>query len=86
MNEKIVNRIGWFASIMAIAMYVSYIDQIMRNIAGHKGSVILPIVTSINCTAWILYAGLKSKRDWPLLMCNIPGLILGIITAITALP
>ncbi len=85
MNEKIVNRIGWFASIMAIAMYISYIDQIMRNIAGHPGSVILPVTTTINCSAWALYGWLKVKKDWPIIMCNLPGILLGIITAITAI-
>ena len=85
MNEKIVNRIGWFASFMAIAMYVSYIDQIMLNLSGQTGSVILPIVTTINCIAWVLYGSLKAIKDWPIIVCNIPGIILGIITAITAL-
>ena len=69
---------------MAIAMYFSYIDQIMRNLHGHQGSVILPITTTINCAAWTLYAGLKTKKDWPIIMCNVPGVVLGIITAITA--
>ncbi len=85
MNEKIVNRIGWVASFMAIAMYFSYIDQIMLNISGQTGSVILPIVTTINCTAWILYGSFKSKKDWPIIVCNIPGVVLGIITAVTAM-
>lgn len=85
MNEKIVNRIGWFASCMAIAMYFSYIDQIRLNLSGQTGSVILPIITTINCTAWVFYGALKTKRDWPIITCNVPGIILGIITAITAI-
>ena len=85
MDEKNVTRIGWFASMMALSMYFSYIDQIRLNIAGQPGSVVLPIVTTINCTAWALYGGLKVKRDWPLLVCNIPGIFLGLITAITAI-
>ena len=83
-NEKTINRIGWFASVMAIAMYFSYIDQIIRNIDGTKGSIILPLITTINCTAWVLYAGLKSKKDWPIIVCNAPGIVLGTMTAITA--
>lgn len=85
MNDKIINRIGWFASTMAILMYVSYIDQIMRNLHGNKGSVILPIFTTFNCAAWIAYAGLRKKKDWPIIMCNLPGVVLGIISAITAI-
>jgi len=57
---------------MTVAMYFSYIDQIMRNLSGHKGSIILPIITSINCLAWILYASLKQKKEWPIIICNIP--------------
>jgi len=85
MNEKTVNKIGWFASLMALAMYFSYIDQIILNISGQTGSVILPIVTTINCTAWTLYGSLKAKKDWPIIICNAPGIILGIITAVTAI-
>lgn len=85
MNEKLVNKIGWFASLMAILMYVSYIDQIMRNLSGVKGSIILPIATTVNCTAWTLYGFLKVKKDWPIIICNVLGIVLGIITAITAL-
>jgi len=84
-NEKIVNGIGWFASMMATAMYISYIDQIRLNLSGQKGSVILPVITTINCTAWVLYGALKAKRDWPIIVCNLPGIVLGIITAVTAL-
>lgn len=83
-TPAIINKIGWFASAMAIAMYVSYIDQIMLNISGQAGSVILPIVTTINGTAWVLYGSLKPKKDWPIIACNIPGIILGFITAITS--
>ena len=85
MNQNIVNKIGWFASIMAIIMYVSYIDQIRLNISGNPGSVILPIVTTINCVAWSIYAYFKTKRDWPIIAANAPGIILGIITVITAI-
>jgi uncharacterized protein with PQ loop repeat len=84
-DERVVNRIGWFASLMAIAMYFSYIDQIILNLRGQTGSVILPVVTSINCAAWTTYGFLKSKKDWPLITCNLPGIVLGAITALTAL-
>lgn len=85
MSEKIVNRIGWFAAFMAIAMYFSYIDQIILNLSGQTGSVILPIVTTINCTAWVLYGSLKAIKDWPIIVCNTPGIVLGVITTVTAM-
>ncbi|HLB33844.1 MAG: hypothetical protein A3F67_00465 [Verrucomicrobia bacterium RIFCSPHIGHO2_12_FULL_41_10] len=84
MKEKIINSIGWTASIMAIAMYFSYIDQIFLNLSGHTGSVILPIVTTINCITWVLYGWFKIKKDWPIIICNVLGIFIGIITAITA--
>ena len=85
MNYKIVERIGWFASVMAVVMYFSYIDQIRLNLGGHPGSVILPIITFINCSAWTAYGFLMEKRAWPIIVANVPGIFLGIITAITAI-
>jgi uncharacterized protein with PQ loop repeat len=85
MNEKTVNKIGWFATAMGIAMYFSYIDQIRLNLSGQAGSVILPVITTINATAWAMYGSLKAKKDWPIIVANIPGIIFGIITAITAI-
>ena len=84
-QETMVHRIGWFAAFMAIAMYSSYIDQIMRNLTGHPGSIVLPITTVINCSAWTLYGWLKLKKDWPIILCNVPGILLGAATAITAI-
>jgi hypothetical protein len=84
MNEKHVIKIGWLASFMGMAMFFSYIDQIRLNIAGHPGSLVLPVVTTVNCTAWIIYGSVKIKRDWPIIVCNIPGILLGIIAAVTA--
>lgn len=85
MNEKIVTKIGWFASLMAIVMYFSYIDQIRLNLSGQPGSIVLPIMTTINCLAWAIYGFFKIKKDWPIIICNVPGIFLGIITAVTAL-
>jgi uncharacterized protein with PQ loop repeat len=85
MTEKTITRIGWFASLMAMIMYFSYIDQIRMNMSGHPGSMLLPLVTIINCTAWSTYGFVKAQKDWPIIVCNIPGIILGIITAVTAI-
>jgi uncharacterized protein with PQ loop repeat len=85
MKASYVNYIGWFASVMAIIMYVSYLDQIKLNLAGDKGSVIQPLAAVINCTGWLLYGYLKPKKDWPMVVCNIPGIVLGAVTFYTAL-
>lgn len=85
MNEKTLNKIGWIASIITISMYTSYIDQIRLNLSGQKGSIIVPIITTLTGIAWTSYALLKKKKDWPIAACNIPAIIFGIITTITAI-
>lgn len=85
MDEKIVNRIGWFGSLMGMAMFASYSDQIRLNVSGHAGSMILPIVTSINCVVWIAYGSLKTKKDWPIISVNTLGAVFSMATIITAI-
>lgn len=85
MNEKTVNKLGWLASFMAIIMYFSYIDQIQLNISGQKGSILLPIITILNCIIWAFYGFSKKEKDWPIIFCGIPGIIFGTITIITAI-
>ena len=84
-NQKLVDKIGWIASLMAILMYFSYIDQIRLNLSGHPGSILLPLVTTISASFWVIYGYLLEKRNWPIIVCNLPGIFLGIITAITAI-
>lgn len=85
MDQKVVNRIGWFASVMGILMFSSYIDQIRLNLNGQPGSVILPIATVINGVSWCTYGFLKTKTDWPIVVSNIVAIVLGSITAVTAI-
>ena len=37
MKEKHMLILGWVATFMSVMMYVSYIPQIMNNLAGNKG-------------------------------------------------
>lgn len=85
MSEKHVRILGMIASAASISMYVSYLPQILGNLEGHKNDWFQPLVASINCVLWLSYAYLKTPRDWPLVMANIPGIILGIIASVTAL-
>jgi len=84
MNERAVNRVGWFAAALAVVMFTSYLDQIRLNLSGNPGSIILPIATAVNCLAWVSYALLKEKKDWPMFSCNAFGVLLGLATALTA--
>jgi len=85
MSEKQMKIVGWIATFMSIMMYVSYIPQILDNLEGHKGNFIQPAVAALNCCLWCYYGFFKEERDIPIVAANIPGIILGIITALTAL-
>lgn len=85
MNEKLIKRLGWAGTTLSVLMYVSYLAQIMDNLHGDKGTFIQPAVACVNCIIWIIY-GLGSKpKNWPIVIANIPGIVLGAITAFTAL-
>lgn len=85
-SQKQVDKIGTVASVMSIMMYVSYIPQIMANVSGGpKGNPIQPLVAFINCTVWTLYGFLQTKKDWPIIWANIPGIFLGLATFLTAI-
>lgn len=84
-REDLVSYVGWTSSFLTFLMYLSYVDQIQLNLSGKEGSILLPVIATVNCFFWVLYGFLKKKRDWPIICCNIPGIIFGAITAITAL-
>ena len=46
MQQKHVDILGWVATVTAVLMYVSYIDQIRLNLTGHQGSVVQPAAGS----------------------------------------
>ena len=85
MSEKQMKIVGWIATFMSIMMYVSYIPQILDNLAGHKGNFIQPSDAALNCCLWCYYGFFKQERDIPIVAANIPGIILGIITALTSI-
>ncbi len=85
MSEKTLKLFGWVATFTAMLMYVSYFPQIVNNLNGHKGSFIQPTVATINCILWVSYGFFQKKKDWPIVVANVPGVIFGSIAAITAL-
>ncbi|WP_010253078.1 SemiSWEET family transporter [Myroides injenensis] len=83
MDTKFIRVLGIVATIMSIAMYVSYIPQIIGNIRGDKGDYIQPLVAAINCSLWVTYGA--KRKDWPLAAANMPGILFGLIACFTAL-
>lgn len=75
MSERKLMLLGWIATATAVAMYLSYIDQIQLNLAGQKGSTIQPLATMVNCSLWVAYGFMREKRDWPIVFANAPGVI-----------
>ena len=84
-RERMISILGWIATATAIVMYFSYIDQIRLNLSGEKGSIVQPAATVLNCTLWTTYGLIKEKKDWAISVANFPGVVLGLITLITAL-
>ncbi|MFT3976975.1 MAG: hypothetical protein QM688_07670 [Sphingomonas bacterium] len=60
MGERTLAILGWIASATAIAMYMSYLDQIRLSLDGQKGSLIQPV----NYSLWVSHGFLREKRDW----------------------
>lgn len=85
MSEAKLKILGWLGTALSVTMYVSYIPQIINNLQGNKSVFLQPMAAAINCTIWVLYALLKDKKDYPLAAANMPGIICGLIAAITAL-
>lgn len=85
MNKRHLMLLGWAATATAVAMYLSYIDQIRLNLEGEKGSIVQAIATVLNCTLWLTYGAMRERRDWPIMLANAPGIVLGAIALVTAL-
>lgn len=84
MSEKQSAILGWIGTLLAVIMYVSYVPQIINNLHGMKGTPIQPLAAAVNCTIWVIYSLTKKNRDYPVASANAPGIIFGLIAAITA--
>ena len=85
MNQKTLKILGWIATGTAMLMYISYFPQIINNLHGNKSGFLQPMVAAINCTLWVSYGFFQEKKDWPIVVANLPGIIFGTLAAITAL-
>lgn len=84
-SEKTYRLLGRLASIISVLMYVSYVAQIISNLHGNKGNPVQPAVAALNAFLWVLYGWYAAKKDWPIIVANAPGIVLGLLTAITCL-
>ena len=84
MSEKKLKILGWLGTFLSVMMYVSSIPQIMGNLDGNKTFFLQPLAATINCIIWASYGLLKEKKDYPLAVANLPGIIFGLLATITA--
>ncbi len=85
LRNAAVRIIGYTASVLAVVMYVAYIPQISDNLAGHPGNPIQPFAAMLNCIMWSAYGLLPKKKDWPIVIANVPGVFLAATAFLTAL-
>ena len=76
--------VGRIASVLSVCMYVTYVPQIMDNLAGHTGNPVQPLAAFFNCLFWTIYGLFKKERDWPIVIANVPGIFLAATTFLTA--
>ena len=79
----IVRLISILATIMCVLMYLSYITEIQSNLAGNPVPLVQPLTMMLDAILWAGYGWLKKYRDWPLVISNVPGIFLGVLTIIT---
>ncbi|CAK8053569.1 SemiSWEET family transporter [Eupransor demetentiae] len=76
----VVSRVAIFACAL---MYISYISNIRDNLAGHPVDPIPAIMGLVNGVLWTAYGWLKTHKDWPLIIADVPGVIFCGLTLIT---
>jgi hypothetical protein len=82
-KEKISNTLGFIGTVIAITMFVSLLEVARSNWLGESHIIIQPIITTINCSIWSVYAFMKKEKF--VFVANIPGVLLGVITILSAI-
>ena len=76
MNKKKINTIvGSIGAFIGVFVFISYIPQIIANLKGNKSQPLQPLTAAISCLIWVIYG----------IIPNATGVVLGLITFITAL-
>ena len=76
-------HLGKIATVTAIIMYVSYGPQIYGNLTGNSTGYLQPLAAAVNCSLWVVYGYGKPQKDWPVVLANLPGVIFGLLAAVT---
>ncbi|MCX6793251.1 MAG: SemiSWEET family transporter [Candidatus Falkowbacteria bacterium] len=82
-KETTIKLLGYTGTIVAIIMFLSLIEIARANMSGQTHIIIQPLATILNCSIWSTYAILN--KDKFVFMANMPGVLLGVFTVITAL-
>jgi uncharacterized protein with PQ loop repeat len=85
-QAEIAVIVGWIATGLGVAMWLTLIDQIKLNLKGAKGSWIVACAIVLNCVAWVSYGFLSEPHIWPVIAANLPGIVLGAVAAYTSFP
>ena len=84
-NQHFITVLGFVASALSVCMYVSYIfnmrDYITDPAAGHAFPI-QTVVAFVNCTVWTVYAFLLPKKQVPIIVANLPGIVVTAATVI----
>ena len=43
------------------------------------------LAAAVNCTLWVAYGLFLKPRNWPIIVANVPGVVLGIVAFFTSL-
>lgn len=81
-----IEIIGIIASILAIIMFISPLDQIrdiLRDKTSHTVSPLIYLVMVFNCSLWVLYG--LGKKDIFITTPNAIGAFLGFLTLLVIL-
>ena len=67
-----VKLVGHFATIANLAMYISYLGEIIANLNGQPTSSIQPLFAALNATLWVGYGWLMPKEGLAINHCKFP--------------
>lgn len=81
-KDTTIKILGYVGTLIAISMFVSLLEIAKSNLSGQSHIFIQPLVTTLNCSIWSVYAWLRKEKF--VFAANIPGVFLGIFTFLSA--